>query len=219
MKKILALVAIAGLASGCGGTMRNSIPVVDSGTTVRPDGAVVQPQSQPSHGVRQGPVVVYKTDEKPYISEPEVMTMPTEAIMVEHEEKPGVSRTEQQMITDSGVAQVASPSPRLDAPVQALLNTAQQQKNRGDLEGAAASVERAQRIAPREPQVLYRLAEVRLAQGDAKDAEQIAQRAVGLSSGQPGLQAGLWDLIAEARDRLGDDAGAAVARSKARVNL
>src|SRR5690606_9868288 len=65
---------------------------------------------------------------------------------------------------------------QLDGPVLALLTSAQQQQGSGDLEGASSSLERAQRIAPREPQVLYRLAEVRLAQGDAAQAEQLARR-------------------------------------------
>ncbi|WKN24593.2 tetratricopeptide repeat protein [Azotobacter vinelandii] len=108
---------------------------------------------------------------------------------------------------------------QLDGPVLALLTTAQQEQGNGNLESAASSLERAQRIAPREPQVLYRLAEVRLAQGDAAQAEQLARRALTYASGRPALQASLWNLIAQARERQGDAAGAAQARERARVNL
>ncbi|CAD5106933.1 tetratricopeptide repeat protein [Zestomonas carbonaria] len=108
---------------------------------------------------------------------------------------------------------------QLDGPVLALLTTAQQQQGGGDLNGAASSLERAQRIAPREPQVLYRLAEVRLAQGDAAQAEQVAQRALTYAGGRPALQASLWELIAKAREQQGNAAGAAQARERARVNL
>lgn len=108
---------------------------------------------------------------------------------------------------------------QLDGPVLALLTTAQQQQGSGDLNGAASSLERAQRIAPREPQVLYRLAEVRLAQGDAAQAEQFARRGLTYASGRPALQASLWNLIGQARERQGDPAGAAQARERARVNL
>ncbi|WP_296222262.1 tetratricopeptide repeat protein [Pseudomonas sp. UBA2684] len=108
---------------------------------------------------------------------------------------------------------------QLDGPVLALLTAAQQQQGGGDLNGAASSLERAQRIAPREPQVLYRLAEVRLAQGDAAQAEQFARRGLSYASGRPALQASLWNLIAQARERQGDSAGAAQAREQARVNL
>lgn len=108
---------------------------------------------------------------------------------------------------------------QLDGPVLALLTTASQQQGGGDLNGAAASLERAQRIAPREPQVLYKLAQVRLAQGDAAQAEQVARRGLSLAGGRPTLQASLWDLIAKCREQQGDAAGAAEARQKAKVTL
>ena len=108
---------------------------------------------------------------------------------------------------------------QLDGPVLALLTTAQQQQGSGDYNGASSSLERAQRIAPREPQVLYRLAQVRLAQGDAAQAEQLARRALTYASGRPDLQVGLWNIIAQAREKQGDSAGAALARQKAKVSL
>ncbi|MOA54203.1 hypothetical protein D3C78_1777780 [compost metagenome] len=60
---------------------------------------------------------------------------------------------------------------------------------------------------------------MRLAQGDAAQAEQFARRGLTLASGRPALQAGLWGLIAQARERQGDPAGAAQARERAKVNL
>jgi len=107
---------------------------------------------------------------------------------------------------------------QLDGPVLALLTTAQSQQGSGDYNGAASSLERAQRIAPREPQVLFRLAQVRLSQGDAPQAEQLARRALTYANGRPNLQAELWNTIAQAREKQGDSAGAALARQKARVN-
>lgn len=104
---------------------------------------------------------------------------------------------------------------QLDGPVLALLTTAQQQQSNGDLNGASSSLERAQRVAPREPQVLYKLAQVRLAQGDAPQAEQLARRGLTYANGRASLQASLWGLIAQAREKQGDAAGAALARQKA----
>lgn len=106
---------------------------------------------------------------------------------------------------------------QLDGPVLALLTTAQKQQAGGDLNGASSSLERAQRIAPGEPQVLYRLAQVRLAQGDGAQAEQLARRGLSYANGRPALQASLWGLIAQARDKQGDSAGAAQARQRAKV--
>jgi hypothetical protein len=106
---------------------------------------------------------------------------------------------------------------QLDGPVLSLLTTAQQQQGGGDFNGASSSLERAMRIAPREPQVLYRLAEVRLAQGDAAQAEQLARRGLTYANGRPALQASLWELIAQSRERQGDTAGAATARQRAKA--
>ncbi|WEK31766.1 MAG: hypothetical protein P0Y58_06090 [Candidatus Pseudomonas phytovorans] len=117
----------------------------------------------------------------------------------------------------SGAAGGLSADEQLDGPVLALLTTARTQQGGGDLNGAASSLERAQRIAPREPQVLYRLAQVRLSQGDAAQAEQLARRALTYANGRPSLQAELWNTIAQAREKQGDSAGAALARQKARV--
>ena len=108
---------------------------------------------------------------------------------------------------------------QLDGPVLALLTTAQKQQSSGDLNGASSSLERAQRVAPREPQVLYRLAQVRLAQGDAAQAEQLARRGLTYANGRASLQASLWNLIAQSREKQGDASGAALARQKAKVSL
>ncbi|MDZ3995385.1 hypothetical protein PspTeo4_41720 [Pseudomonas sp. Teo4] len=121
-------------------------------------------------------------------------------------------------IPRSSAAGGLSADEQLDGPVLALLTTAQQQQGSGDFNGAASSLERAQRIAPREPQVLFRLAQVRLSQGDAAQAEQLARRGLSYANGRPSLQAELWNTIAQAREKQGDSAGAALARQKARVN-
>lgn len=117
--------------------------------------------------------------------------------------------------TSSGLAA----DEQLDGPVLALLTSAQQMERGGNLSGASSNLERAQRIAPREPQILYRLAEVRLAQGDAAQAEQLARRGLSYATGRPALQASLWDVIARARESQGDAAGAADARQRTKVAL
>ena len=121
--------------------------------------------------------------------------------------------------SSTGGSSVLQPDEQLSGPVLALLTTARQQEGSGDLNGANASLERAMRIAPREPQVLYRLAQGRLRQGDAAQAEQLAQRGLTYASGRPALQAGLWELVAQARDAQGNSAGAEQARQRARVSL
>lgn len=232
MNKWLIPVLTASLVlSGCSSVPRGSIPVVDGGSTVAGaqsgsqgsyGGQMAQPQSLPEDsgvvvmvpggGGSSAPIQSFPAGNAPLdtgtSSQPWSSTPPVAP-------QGGYSAPAPSGIPSGGLAM----DEQLDGPVLALLTTAQQQQGGGDLNGAASSLERAQRIAPREPQVLYRLAEVRLAQGDAAQAEQFARRGLSYASGRPALQASLWNLIAQARERQGDAAGAAQAREQARVSL
>lgn len=241
-----AITALA-LLNGCASVQRGSIPVVDSGTAVsnserisasggfrqttikRPAQAQAQaiPEDSgvvvmvPGGGatasapissspitpgpITSGPITPGPVDGSGYLPAPinqGTYNMPSTPSGIPSARAGGLSADEQ-----------------LDGPVLALLTTAQQQQSSGDLNGASSSLERAQRVAPREPQVLYRLAQVRMAQGDAPQAEQFARRGLSFANGRPDLQASLWELIAQAREKQGDAAGAAQARQKARVSL
>ena len=217
---------------GCASVPRGSIPVVDSSGSVYEQqeaagGSYGQPAAQPQ-AVPQDSGVVVMVPQGAASSSP-IQTFPAPGSPIGGViESPPVD-------TGESLGGYSAPAPampsgipsngglaadeQLDGPVLALLTAAQQQQSSGDLNGAASSLERAQRIAPREPQVLYRLAEVRLAQGDAAQAEQFARRGLSYASGRPALQASLWNLIAQARERQGDPAGAAQARERARVSL
>lgn len=213
-KQIGLLAGCIMLLAGCAGS-GGQVPVVDSGRAVSNEdlqtgaGMQGQPQTQqPTQQDEGGAVVVmvpdgeggssaiesYPLDSSPVSSQPATGSAPSGSSALQEDEQ-------------------------LSGPVLALLTSARQQESSGDLGSASASLERALRIAPREPQVLYRLAQVRLDQGDAAQAEQLAQRGLSYASGRPTLQAGLWELVAQARERQGDTAGAAEARQRARVAL
>jgi hypothetical protein len=103
----------------------------------------------------------------------------------------------------------AYPAPREQPPaVVALLDHAEQQANSGDLPAAAMTLERAIRIDSRNPVLWHHLASVRLAEGDAVQAEQLAKKSNALAAGNYPLQARNWGLIAEARRNRGDASGA-----------
>ena len=241
-KWLIPAVAAVALLSGCSTVQRGSIPVVDSGsavsnservsanggfrqTTVKrpvqsqpqeipqgdtgvvvmvPGGGAVASAPISTAPITPGPITPGPIDTSPVQSAPinqGSYSMPSTPSGIPSSSAGGLSADEQ-----------------LDGPVLALLTTAQQQQAGGDLNGASSSLERAQRVAPREPQVLYRLAQVRMAQGDAPQAEQFARRGLTMASGRPALQASLWELIAQAREKQGDSAGAALARQKAKVS-
>lgn len=93
--------------------------------------------------------------------------------------------------------------PRATAPqppaVIALLDNAGRQEKSGKLESAAAILERAVRVDPRNPLVWHRLARVRLAQGQWQAAANMATRSNSLAAGDTDLQRRNAAVIAEAR--------------------
>ncbi|MBL0845324.1 tetratricopeptide repeat protein [Pseudomonas mediterranea] len=237
-KWLIPAVTAVALLSGCSTVQRGSIPVVDSGTAVsnservsanggfrqttvkRPVQGQVQAIPQGDTGVvvmvpgggatTSAPISTTPITPGPITPGP-VETAPINQGSYNMPASPG-------SIPSAGSGGLSADE-QLDGPVLALLTTAQQQQASGDLNGASSSLERAQRVAPREPQVLYRLAQVRMAQGDAPQAEQLARRGLTFTGGRPALQASLWELIAQAREKQGDSAGAALARQKAKVSL
>ena len=117
--------------------------------------------------------------------------------------------------TTTGVAPASAPAAQTPAtpPAAMLLEQAQSAANDGDYDLAAALVERAMRIDPRNAALYLELAELRLAQGQARQAENVALRAMSLAPGDRATANAAWDVVARARDRRGDSAGAAEARA------
>lgn len=99
--------------------------------------------------------------------------------------------------------------------VIALLDSATQQKSQGALQAAGSSLERAQRIAPRDPEVYYQLADLRRVEGQWTRAEQLALKGTNMAIGDVIMQRRLWLLIAEIRQGTGDRSGAQEAYAKA----
>ncbi|MBZ0070985.1 MAG: tetratricopeptide repeat protein [Gammaproteobacteria bacterium] len=110
---------------------------------------------------------------------------------------------------------VTAPAPAGSPAVIALLDRADQQYQAHDLDAAAASLERALRIEPRNPRLWYQLAAIRLEQGQYGQAIQMAGKSNSLAAGDTRLQVRNWRLIAAARRAQGDAAGARAAEERA----
>lgn len=112
-------------------------------------------------------------------------------------------------------------SPSVIQPAQqntaviALLNEANNYSKQGDLRSAQTSLQRAQRIAPRDPQVYYALANTHLTLQDYGLAEQVALKGVSIVQGQPDQLNQFWNLIAFIREAAGNTSGAKQARETA----
>lgn len=102
------------------------------------------------------------------------------------------------------------------APVVELVAEAQQASAGGDHGRAASLLERAVGIAPRSPVLWQNLAVVRFREGRFVDAENLALRSIDLAAGDAELRRRNWQLVAEARRRLGDRSGADEAAARAR---
>lgn len=116
---------------------------------------------------------------------------------------------------DSG-APPATTAPRPSAEATtALLQEAAAAERRGEAGRAAALLERAVRVAPDDPFPWSRLARLRLLQGQAAQAEQLAVKSNRLAGARAALRAENWQLIAAARRLAGDEAGAHAAEAEA----
>ncbi len=109
----------------------------------------------------------------------------------------------------------AAPVRKENVAVASLMESAETDAKGGRLANAAASLERALRIEPRNPRLWHELARVRLQQGDYAQAESTAARANSWMQGDAALRAANWRLIAQAREARGDAAGARTARETA----
>ena len=121
-----------------------------------------------------------------------------------------------------------SPPPPPPAPAQAprseniavagLMESARADVTSGRLANAAASLERALRIEPRNPRLWQELARVRLKQGQYDQAESVAARSNSWAGSDSALRGENWRLIAQAREARGDAAGARAALEQAGRN-
>ncbi len=97
---------------------------------------------------------------------------------------------------DSDQAQAA---PSTNNATLALLDNAIQQTEAGNLEVAAATIERALRIEPRNPQLWYRLALIRFDQGKHRLAANLAAKSNSFAANNTVLINKNRDLIERAR--------------------
>ena len=99
--------------------------------------------------------------------------------------------------------------------VVALLSEADVSYKQGNLDESVATIERALHIEPRNPLLLYKLASLRLQQGQPDLAENLAKKSALLAEGNASLKKQNWLLVAAAREQMGDQVGAEAARKKA----
>jgi cytochrome c-type biogenesis protein CcmH/NrfG len=103
------------------------------------------------------------------------------------------------------------PAPSENVAIAGLMQNARADVAAGRLSNAAATLERALRIEPRNPRLWRELALVRLKQGEYIQAESVAARSNSWAGSDNTLRAENWRLIAQAREARGDADGARTA--------
>ncbi|WP_296806260.1 tetratricopeptide repeat protein [Thiocapsa sp.] len=168
---------------------------------------------------------VAQTPPKPDVKAPPTPPAPARAAAPPTPPSAPAQAAEPPAAPPAPAVQVAAvpPAPALAAPglppaADALARQAEQQRQSGDYAGAAASLERSLRIAPREAYLWNRLARVRLEQGQAGQAGNLASRSNDLAGDTPLIKKDNWRVIAESKRRSGDIAGATEAEQRASGN-
>ena len=106
--------------------------------------------------------------------------------------------------TEEAPSPTPAPAPpasaqRENVAVAGLMQSARADTAAGRLSSAAASLERALRIEPRNPRLWHELARVRLKQGDYPQAEATALRSNTWAGNDPALRAANQRIVTEAR--------------------
>ena len=107
--------------------------------------------------------------------------------------------------------------PLRDSAAESLWQQAVTARENNQLAAAGRYLERALYMQPESSWLYRELAELRLREGDPQSAEVMAQRALRLAPKRPAYQAALWQLVATARTRQGNESGAERARLEAEM--
>lgn len=109
---------------------------------------------------------------------------------------------------ESDKSKLITPGMQTSPAVLKLLEQARGATLSGDLPRAEALLERSIRIESGNPVLWHYLAKIRLQQDRVNEAAGLAQKSNALAKGDKSLQADNWRIIAHARNRNGDIAGA-----------
>jgi len=111
--------------------------------------------------------------------------------------------------------EISSETKKQEEPVIiALLNDADKFSGQGQSAKAAAAIERALRIEPRNALLWHRLSVVRFQQQQWQQTIAMARKSIALAGDDARLKSDNWSLIAKAYDKLGNKRKANEARNK-----
>ncbi len=191
------------------------------------------PQEPPEETVKTSPLLSADSINKPKVLKPERLPEGQALLVPEPEVEPKAKpkpKPEPVLKTEAVVESPPTPEPVHEAPnpgfqplesfspmspaVGSLVLAANEDNQKGNVESATTTLERASRIEPRNATLYYKLALVKL-NSKPSQAEDLAKKAALLASNDPSLKKHSWLLVAKAREMQKDYAGAKEARAKA----
>jgi predicted Zn-dependent protease len=98
----------------------------------------------------------------------------------------------------------------------ALVSLSQSQRKKGDLPGAASSLDRALRIEPSNPLLWIEMGRLRMDQRNFAQAEAMGRKALSMSVGDNRTQSSAWTLIADSLRARGKNPQAQEATERAK---
>ncbi len=141
-------------------------------------------------------------------------TKSVEMVPVEERNAPLQTNNPSSETTSVDAAQKKAASAQKEPVITALLDDADRFSKQGYSEKAAATIERALRIEPKNALLWHRLAVVRMQQQQWQQAIVMARKSNALAGHDNHLKSDNWALIAAAYDNLGDKKKANEARNK-----
>lgn len=234
LKRILILLLLATLLPGCAEFYgrQTPAPVYGGHSTGKVEQAPATDQ-QSQQPIYEDPADTVETEPlKEPVSSPKSIEFKPETMPADSETDLDSQAAEQPSLTNSldQAAPNAEPAPEpqtltpfepletqasLSPAVGALVLAANQKSSSGNLEVASATIERAIRIEPRNANLYYKLALIRLEQSKPRLAEDLAKKSALLAVGDSTLKKHSWLLIAHARELQSNFKGAKEARAKA----
>jgi len=130
-------------------------------------------------------------------AEPVVAAAPKEATLPPPPPAPAQPVQEAPKPVQKEAAEPPSRAFKLGPATQALVNQARGQVTKGQLPGASATLDRALRIEPQNPLLWIEVARLRLTEGDTKQAENCARRALLLGSTDVSVRQTAGHLLAD----------------------
>ena len=147
------------------------------------------------------------TTPPPPLVEIEIPSEPAPAVSIPVPESAVISELPNQGVINPTVVPVSPTvivNNRQSPAVVALLNSADAAQQQGNFKSAQTTLQRAQRIAPKDPDVYYKLAVTHRNLEDYRLAEQVALKGVSIVQGQTKELRRFWLLIADIRMQSGD---------------